>query len=71
MQTKCERLEQLRAQFDELTASLEISGKKRNGTKWQTDRLKAREQIRREMEALEDIPPVPSYNPGAAGLPVG
>ena len=70
MQTKRERLEQLRARFDELTASLELSGKKRAGTTWQTDRLKAREQIRREMEALEDIPPVPSYSPGAAGLPV-
>ncbi len=62
MQTKRERIEQLQAQFDELTASLELSGKKRQGTTWQTDRLKAREQIRREMEALEDIPPVPSYN---------
>ncbi len=71
MQTKHDRLEQLRAEFDELTASLELSGKKRQGTTWQTDRLKAREQIRREMEALEDIPPVPSYSPGAAGLPVG
>ena len=63
MQTKRERLEQLRAEFDELTASLELSGKKRQGTTWQTDRLKAREQIRREMEDLEHIPPVPSYNP--------
>jgi len=71
MQTKRDRLEQLRARFDELSASLELSGKKRAGTRWQTDRLKAREQIRLEMEALEDIPPVPSYNPGAAGLPVG
>jgi len=71
MQTKRERLTQLREQFDELTESLELSGKKRAGTTWQTDRLKAREQIRREMEALEDIPPVPNYNPGAAGLPVG
>jgi hypothetical protein len=71
VQTKRERLEQLREQFDELTASLELSGKRRAGTQWQTDRLQAREQIRREMEALEDIPPVPSYNPGAAGLPVG
>jgi len=64
VQTKRERLEQLRARFDELTASLELSGKKRNGTTWQTDRLKAREQIRLEMEGLEDIPAVPSYRPG-------
>jgi len=71
VQTKHDRLTQLQQQFDELTASLELSGKKRQGTRWQTDRLLAREQIRREMEALEDIPPVPSYNPGAAGLPVG
>ncbi|MGA2700381.1 MAG: hypothetical protein ABSH35_04720 [Isosphaeraceae bacterium] len=71
MQTKSERLADLRARFDELTAVLELSGKKRAGTTWQTDRLKAREQIRREMEALEDIPPVPSYNPRAAGSPVG
>jgi len=70
MQTKHDRLAQLQARFDELTASLELSGKKRAGTTWQTDRLKAREQIRREMEVLEDIPPVPSYNPGAASLPV-
>ncbi len=63
MQTKRERLAQLREQFDELTASLEVSGKKRNGTTWQSDRLKAREQIRKEMEELESIPPVPSYNP--------
>jgi hypothetical protein len=65
MQTKRERLEQLRAQFDELTESLERTGEKRNGTTWQTDRLRAREQIRREMEDLEHIPPVPSYNPAA------
>ena len=51
-QPKPERLAQLREQFDELTASLELSGKKRAGTTWQIDRLKAREQIRREMEAL-------------------
>ncbi|MGO9108582.1 MAG: hypothetical protein ACLP9L_05050 [Thermoguttaceae bacterium] len=64
MQTKREqRLAQLREQFDELTASLELVGKKRRGTTWQTDRLKAREQIRREMEDLEEIPTVPSYNP--------
>ncbi len=69
MQTKRERLAQLQAQFDELTESLALCGKKRAGTTWQTDRLKAREQIRQEMEALEDIPPVPTYNP--AGLPVG
>jgi hypothetical protein len=68
MRTKRERLAQLEEQFDELTASLEMSGKKRAGTTWQTDRLKAREQIRREMEAIEDIPPVPTYNP--AGVPV-
>ncbi len=36
MQTKRERLEQLRCQFDELTAVLELSGKKRAGTTWQT-----------------------------------
>ncbi|MGA2699611.1 MAG: hypothetical protein ABSH35_00745 [Isosphaeraceae bacterium] len=66
MQTKRERLEQLQAQFDELTASLELSGKKRDGTTWQTDRLKAREQIRKEMEDLESIPPVPSYNPAGS-----
>ncbi len=69
MQTKPERLEQLRAQFDDLTESLERTGKKRNGTTWQTDRLRAREQIRREMEDLEHIPPVPTYNP--AGWPIG
>jgi hypothetical protein len=68
MQTKHDRLAQLKQEFDELTASLEMSGKKREGTTWQRDRLKAREQIRLEMEALEDIPPVPTYNP--AGLPV-
>jgi hypothetical protein len=66
VQTKRERLEQLQAQFDELTASLELSGKKRDGTTWQTDRLKAREQIRKEMEDLESIPPVPSYNPAGS-----
>jgi len=65
MKTKSEQLADLRARFDELTASLELSGKKRAGTTWQTDRLKAREQIRLEMEALEDIPPVPSYTPPA------
>lgn len=69
MQTKRERLAQLPEQFDEQTESLELSGKMRAGTTWQTDRLKAREQIRREMEDLEHIPPVPTYNP--AGLPVG
>ncbi|MGO8897964.1 MAG: hypothetical protein ACLQU5_06385 [Isosphaeraceae bacterium] len=64
MQTKRERLAELRARFDELTASLELSGKKRAGTTWQRDRLKARERIRLEMEALEHIPPVPTgYNP--------
>jgi hypothetical protein len=63
MQTKGVRLAQLQEQFDELTESLELSGEKREGTTWQTDRLKAREQIRREMEAIEDIPPVPTYNP--------
>ncbi|MGO8899476.1 MAG: hypothetical protein ACLQU5_14185 [Isosphaeraceae bacterium] len=64
MQTKHDRLAQLQAKFDELTASLELSGKKRAGTTWQTDRLKARERIRLEMEALEYIPPVPTgYNP--------
>jgi len=68
MQTKRERIAQLQEQFDELTASLELSGKRRAGTTWQSDRLKAREQIRREMEDLENIPAVPSYNP-AAGLP--
>ncbi len=69
MQSKHERLAELRARFDELTASLELSGKRRNGTTWQRDRLKAREQIRLEIEALEHIPPVPTgYNP--AGLPV-
>jgi len=66
MQTKRERLAQLREQFDELTESLERSGKKRNGTTWQSDRLKAREQIRKEMEDLESIPPVPSYNPAGS-----
>ncbi len=69
MQTKRDRLDQLRAQFDELTESLERTGKKRNGTTWQTDWLRAREQIRREMEELEHIPPVPAYNP--ASLPAG
>ncbi len=64
MQTKRERLAQLREQFDELTQSLELVGKKRIGTRWQTDRLRAREQIRREMETLEEIPAVPSYRPG-------
>jgi predicted nuclease with TOPRIM domain len=63
MQTKRDRLEELRAKFDELTESLELSGKKRVGSTWQTDRLKAREQIRREMEDLEHIPPVPTFNP--------
>ena len=63
MQTKRDRLAQLKAQFDELTELLERSGKKRNGTTWQTDRLKAREQIRKQIEDLEDIPPVPSYSP--------
>ncbi len=62
METKRERLAQLREQFDELTESLARSGKKRNGTTWQTDLLKAREQIRREIEELEDTPPVPTYN---------
>jgi hypothetical protein len=66
VQTKRERLEQLQAQFDELTASLERSGKRRNGTTWQSDRLKAREQVRKEMEDLESIPPVPSYNPAGS-----
>ncbi len=68
MPTNLERLTQLREQFDELIASLELSGRKRNGTTWQSDRLKAREQIRREIEDLEHIPPVPSYNP-TVGLP--
>ena len=39
MQTTSERLEQLQAEFDELTAVLELSGKKRAGTRWQPDRL--------------------------------
>jgi len=39
MQTKRERLVQLQQQFDELTAVLELSGKKRAGTRWQPDRL--------------------------------
>ncbi len=71
MQTKRERLEQLREQFDELTESLALSSKKRAGTTWQTDRLKAREQVRREMEDLESIPPVPCYWPpsGLVALP--
>jgi hypothetical protein len=71
MQTKQERLKQLREQFDELTESLALSGKKRAGTTWQTDRLKAREEIRREMEDLESIPPVPRYRPapGPIALP--
>lgn len=64
--TKRDRLTQLREQFDELTESLARSGKKRNGTTWQSDRLKAREQIRKEMEDLESIPPVPSYNPAGS-----
>ncbi|HKI21391.1 MAG TPA: hypothetical protein VKA15_26085 [Isosphaeraceae bacterium] len=62
METKRERIAQLKEQFDELTASLELSGKKRKGTRWQTDRLAAREQIRREMETLEDIPPVAIFD---------
>jgi len=61
MQTKKERLDQLREQFDDLTESLERSGKKRNGTTWQQDRLRAREQNRREMEDLESIPPVVTF----------
>jgi len=60
--TKRERLTQLRQQFDELTESLALSGKKRQGTDWQRDRLRAREQIRREMETLEDIPPVAIFD---------
>ena len=56
MKTKRDRLAQLREQFDELTDSLARSGKKRNGMTWQTDRLKAREQIRREMGPHEKRP---------------
>lgn len=63
MKTKRDRLAQLREQFDELTDSLARSGKKRNGMTWQTDRLKAREQIRREIELLENVPPVPNVQP--------
>jgi hypothetical protein len=62
--TKRERIQALKADFDELTESLERSGRRRNGTPWQVDRLKAREAIRKELEDLEDIPAVPSYHPG-------
>jgi hypothetical protein len=63
MTTKREELAQLKEQFDELTESLTRSGKKRNGTTWQTDRLRAREQIRKQIEDLEQIPPVVTFNP--------
>ncbi len=58
METKRERLEQLRARFDELSESLAMTGKDR-GSDWRIKRNRARDAIRREMEELEFIPPVP------------
>ena len=65
--TKPEKREQLKTLYDrlaELNRALQNCGKSKRGTRWETDRIQQREFVRKSIERLEDVPPVPSYNPG-------
>src|SRR4051812_24943153 len=64
MKTKREELAMLHERHAELTEALARMGKSKRGTRWETDRIRERENIARQIERLEEIPPVPSYSPG-------
>jgi hypothetical protein len=66
--TKSEELARLHERHAELTQALARITKAKRGTKWETDRLAERTNIQRQIERLEDLPPVPSYNPGSDPL---
>lgn len=69
--SKASEIAELSARIEDLDRELERVRGRRRGTEWEWSRRREREQLRRRLEDLEGIDPIPSYNPAADPLYAG